>query len=312
MAAVLDAWLTNQTFPRLDSLSYSVVIATLDRPGRLQRTLHDLGQQSARPESIFVVDASGTSATADLCRQFPPGFVRHERAERRSAAQQRNQGARRVTTPLLAFVDDDVELPPATFARLLAPFARDPEEKIGGTSGRIRGLAHRPPCGAARWYYRLQAGYPHPTYAGRLFGAGINCLPCYDASEPDEFPVEWLNAGCTVYRTNVFRREEFPAFESYSFMEDAHLSWRIGRTHRLLSIKSAEYVHIGEESVFKRDFRRLAAMRLRHRRIVARDLLRIPQPRLGWLFFLARLFDTAVLLRARPPGWVAALRGTWL
>jgi len=292
---------------------YTIVIATLDRPVLLRRSLLDLFQQTEPPAQVIVVDASADDATARLCQELAAAGrpLTWQRAAARSAARQRNQGAAAATTALIGFVDDDVELPPDLFVKLLAPFRHDIAGHVGGVSGRIAGLAHHPPSRLLRLYYRCQAGYAHPTYAGRLFGAGINCLPCYDEAEGAEFAVEWLNAGCTLFRRELFERQQFPNFDEYSFMEDAHLSWRIGRTHRLLSIRDAVYVHIGASSNFKRDHVALARMRLRHRRMVARDLLGLGPVRLAWLFFLARVFETSVLLRARPPGWRAALRGVW-
>jgi len=291
-------------------LAYSLVIATFERPEELRTTLASVAAQTRPPAQVIVVDSSSDDRSFAVS-QAAPLPVHYERARKPSAAVQRNQGAALVTTPLVAFLDDDVFVPPESFATICAAFDADAEEKIGGIAARIEGMEHRAPRGLLRCYYRLQAGYAHPTYGGKLFGAAVNCLPTYTEAEDDLIPADWLNSTCVFYRTALFQREKFPEFEGYSFLEDVHLSARVGRTHRLFFHKTATFEHRDAPSTFKRNARALARMRVRHQRLVARDILGLREPVLTAKLLLHRLFATAVIVRQHGPAWPQELLGTW-
>jgi GT2 family glycosyltransferase len=296
----------------VSALGYSVVIATFERPAELRTTLESLAAQTRRPERVVIVDSSPderSSAVVEEMRERLP--LHYERAARPSAALQRNTGASRVTTPLVAFLDDDVFVPPETMGKLCEVFERDAAGEVGGVAARIDGMQHTTPRGLLWWYYRVQAGYSHPTYGGKLFGPGINCLPSYTESDGDLIPSDWLNSTCVFYRAELFAREKFPEFEGYSFLEDVHVSSRIGRTHRLYFHRTATFEHRDAPSTFKRNMRELIRMRLRHQRVVARDILRIPEPLLTLKLLLHRAFSSVATLRERSPQWREILIGTW-
>lgn len=296
----------------MSSLAYSVIIATFERPEELRATLESLAAQTRRPALVVVVDASPDDRTCAVAEQFRERLpVLYERSTLPSAALQRNTGASRATTPLVAFLDDDVFVPPTTLAQLCAVFERDADERIGGVAARIAGLQHPPPRGLLWWYYRLQAGYSHPTYGGKLFGPGINCLPSYTEADDDLIPADWLNSTCVFYRTALFRRERFPQFEGYSFMEDVHVSARIGRTHQLYFHRTATFEHRDATSIFKRNVRELMRMRMRHQRMIARDILHLREPMLTLKLLLHRAFASLAILRQRAPRWRESLIGTW-
>jgi GT2 family glycosyltransferase len=291
-------------------LAYSLVIATYERAEELRTTLDSVAAQTRPPAAVIVVDSSLDDKTLAVVRaaKIP---VRYERAKMPSAAVQRNQGAALVETPLVAFVDDDVFIPPDSFEKIGEAFDADTAEKIGGIAARIDGLQHSIPSGLLRCYYRLQAGYSHPTYGGKLFGAAINCLPTYTESNGDLIPADWLNSTCVFYRSSVFAREKFPEFEGYSFLEDVHLSARVARTHQLYFHRTATFEHRDAPSTFKRNPRALVRMRLRHQRLVAHDVLGLREPMLTLKLLLHRLFASATILRQRHPAWTQELLGLW-
>lgn len=295
------------------ALPYTVVIATFERVTELRVTLASIAAQTHPPARIVVVDASRDEQTRALADDFATRLpLRYERALRPSAAVQRNQGAAHVATPLIAFLDDDVFVPAETFATICAAFERDEAERIGGIAARIDGLQHTPPRGLLWWYYRLQAGYAHPTYGGKLFGPAINCLPTYAESNGELIRSDWLNSTCVFYRTELFRREKFPEFEGYSFLEDVHVSARIGRTHELFFHRTAHFEHRDAPSTFKRNARQLARMRVRHQRLVAREIVGLAEPVLTAKLLLHRLFASVSVLRQRSPTWKQELAGTWI
>jgi GT2 family glycosyltransferase len=296
--------------PPAEPLAYSVVIATFERPEELRTTLASIAAQTRLPAQIIVVDSSHDNRTQTVVNTAPIP-VRYERAIKPSAAVQRNQGAAFVTTPLVVFVDDDVFIPPTSLEGICTAFEQDPDERIGGIAARIVGLEHRTPRGLLRCYYRLQAGFDHPTYGGKLFGPAINCLPTYTEADGDLIPSDWLNSTCVFYRTPLFAREKFPEFEGYSFLEDVHLSARIGRTHLLYFHRTATFEHRDAPSTFKRNTRSLARMRVRHQRLVAHDIVGLREPALTFKLLLHRFFASISVLRRRGPAWTQELLGTW-
>jgi len=301
-------------------LSYSVVIATLDRPARLEITLRTLLAQTRPPAKIVIVDASRNDESRFRIEALDSAVpIDYRPAERASSARQRNEGAARVATPLIAFVDDDVVLPPALFSRLIAPFEAKGGGNVGGVAGRIVGTGHPKPKGLLRCYYRILAGYDDPTYGARLFGAAINTFPCYEEQVDSEdrngldglIESEWLSSTCVLFRRDLFERERFPDFDGYSFMEDVHLSARIGKTHRLFFDGKALYEHHSAPTAFKRNKAALASMAMRNRSIVAREVMGRRGLSLAWALFLLRLLNSAAILKRRAPGWSEELKGTW-
>jgi GT2 family glycosyltransferase len=296
----------------MNPLEYSVVIATFERPEELRATLSSILLQTRLPEQTIVIDSSRDNNTLDLVKTFTSRLpLIYERATVPSAAQQRNQGARLATAPLLGFMDDDIVLTPDTCAALCEVFDRDEMEAVGGVAARIEGLRHPVPKGLLWWYYRMQAGYADRTYGGQLFGPAINCLPSYSESSGDLIPAHWLNSTCVLYRRSLFLLELFPRFNGYSFMEDVHLSARIGKTHKLFFHATASCEHRDAPSSWKRDAKALARMRIQNQRLVAREILDFSGPLFEFKLLLHRLFASISILRRRDKNWWPALVGTW-
>ena len=106
-------------------LSVSIVVATRDRPGDLQRCLRSLeGQRSNRRIEIVVVDNNpGSRLTRRALRDFPDVVVVDE--PRPGLSYARNRGIAAATGDLIVTTDDDVTCPDDWIERLVAPFQRD-------------------------------------------------------------------------------------------------------------------------------------------------------------------------------------------
>ncbi|UJW30616.1 glycosyltransferase [Saccharothrix sp. AJ9571] len=93
----------------------TVVIITRDRRGEL---LHTLDHMTALPDAapIIVVDNGSSDGTADAVRERHPE-VELIRAERNLGALGRNLAVSRVTTPYVAFCDDDTRWQPGALTR---------------------------------------------------------------------------------------------------------------------------------------------------------------------------------------------------
>lgn len=300
----------------MSTLAYSIVIPTLELPDELDRTLAGIATQTRPPLLTIVVDSSAGDSSRVIVEKWAARIpLRYEHTKLRSAAEQRNLGGQLVNaaaSPVVAFIDDDITLPPEAGAKVCEVFDGDAAGEVGGLSVRIAEI-HRPrPSGWSWWYYRLQAGYADATYGGKLFGPAINCLPCYSEDEPELIPAQWLNSGCVFYRTTLFQRERFPRFEGYSFMEDVHLSARIGQTHRLYFHRTLQCSHRdGAATRPQTDRAQLARMRIRNQRLVARDVMGLSGPGFEAKLLLHRLFVTISILRHGGRERWQELLGTW-
>ncbi len=93
----------------------SVVVITHDRREELLRTLGRLAELPERPP-VFVVDNASSDGTVETVARVHP-WVRLLRAERNLGAVGRNVAVERVTTPYVAFCDDDTWWEPGSLAR---------------------------------------------------------------------------------------------------------------------------------------------------------------------------------------------------
>ncbi len=132
----------------MDSPVVSVVVPTRGRAAYLEVTLDSLGRQRGGvPHEILVVDDGAGAATAAVVAARPG--VRHvPHGSRRGLNVARNTGLRESSAPLVAFVDDDVLVPPGWLEALADGAQRHPEAEAFGGPIRAR-LEGRPPrsCG---------------------------------------------------------------------------------------------------------------------------------------------------------------------
>jgi GT2 family glycosyltransferase len=115
-----------------------VVVATRDRPELLQECLASILAGTVQPERLVVVDnAPSTDDTAQLVAELAATEprLRYVREDRAGLARAHNAGLAAVTTPLVAFTDDDVVVDPRWLERLQAAFAED--DRIGCVTGMI-------------------------------------------------------------------------------------------------------------------------------------------------------------------------------
>ena len=102
---------------RLDA---SVLICTRDRPDELRRCLASLPQQTLRPREVMVIDnASRDGRTREVALAAGAIYLREDRPGLDIA---RNAGARRATSSIVVYTDDDVLLHPTWLERLVAAF----------------------------------------------------------------------------------------------------------------------------------------------------------------------------------------------
>ena len=125
----------------------SVVVPTRNRADYLAVALRSLrDQKDAGPHELLVVDDGSTDATGEVAIRAGVRCLRLDPAHGLNAA--RNAGIAATAAPLVAFVDDDVLVPPGWLRELLDGVARHPgAEAFGGPiRARLEGPAPRA-CG---------------------------------------------------------------------------------------------------------------------------------------------------------------------
>lgn len=279
----------------MNQLPLSAIVPTIDRCDSLARTLASLEQQQLLPVELIVVDASQTSDTREMLSGFAQrvggsASVRWLAASSSGAAAQRNQGVAESCQPSIWFFDDDVRFEPECIARLWRVFDGDP--MLGGVSAMITNQRYQTPGLASRWMFRLMAGGPSQSYAGRVIGPAVNLLPEDRDDLAEVVPVEWLNLTCTIYRRAAMPEPPFSdAFHGYSFMEDLALSLAVGRSWKLANARTARIFHDSQPGAHKSDPGALAEMVLVNRYYVMSQYLRRTKPRdyvrlLAWTAFM--------------------------
>jgi GT2 family glycosyltransferase len=108
-----------------DTVSISIVVATLDRPDDLRRCLTSLTTQiSPRPIEIVVVDNNPSShLTAPVVAEFPR--VKLVQETRKGLSYARNAGIIASCGEIIVTTDDDVSMPSHWLETLVQPFKRE-------------------------------------------------------------------------------------------------------------------------------------------------------------------------------------------
>jgi len=113
----------------------SIVVCTRDRPDDLRRCLSrlaDLHPGRHHLEVIVIDNNPASGLTGPVVKEFPR--VRYETELRKGEPYARNRGLMVAQGDVVAYVDDDVFVPPGWATRILAPFA---DERIMCVSGLV-------------------------------------------------------------------------------------------------------------------------------------------------------------------------------
>jgi glycosyltransferase involved in cell wall biosynthesis len=252
-------------------LPITVVVATHNRAGALQRTLESLGAQSAQPAELIIVDASEDLSTRAICSEGRitglVSAVSWQAAEVAGAGQQRNQGIKSCSQQVIGFFDDDIVFEPNCLERLWNALQSDPG--LGGVNAMITNQCYMTPGRASRFMFRLMAGRGEASYAGRVLGPAINLLPEDRDDLPAVVPVDWLNTTCTLYRREALPEPAFSShFTGYSLMEDLALSITAGKNWKLANARTARIYHDSQAGSHKSDPAAFAEMQLVNRHYV--------------------------------------------
>lgn len=114
-------------------MNISVIIATYDRPNDLADCVQSLENQFDPPSEIIVIDDGQYDQTEKKLHAEDTENIVHLEGPRDGLANARNMGIERANSEIIAFVDDDVILPPNWTRELKRGYEEFPEAAgIGG------------------------------------------------------------------------------------------------------------------------------------------------------------------------------------
>lgn len=171
---------------RADGSLLTVAVCTYDRPTDLERCLAALRDLTVDVEVLVVDNNPATDRTRAVVERHP--WVRYVREPRRGTAWARNRAVVEARSPLIAFVDDDVQVEPRWAEALLMAF--DAHPGAGAVTGLVAPAELSTPAqvafeaagGFGRGYRqrRLQSASSHPRDSARAIyhigamGTGAN------------------------------------------------------------------------------------------------------------------------------------------
>jgi hypothetical protein len=226
-------------------LPYSAVIPTKDRREAADAAVEVLLAQTRRPERIVVVDASDrpyrpSNELVGEAARLAVDLVVVESLPSTSA--QRNLGARRVETPVVLFLDDDVRLPPDYAEVLLERWDVAGLDAFGGMAGTPAVVPRQGPV--ARALRRVtMLNYVDPSAAAMTLRRSGNVR--YVPEPRGAVRVPALGAGATAYRTELVLAQPFDErFEGYAPGEDLEMAFRVGAAAPLLQTPEVRWTHL--------------------------------------------------------------------
>lgn len=221
------------------------MIPTKDRPQAAGEAIEVLLSQTQLPERIVVVDAS--SPAYDLADALAARAA-HLAVEiivvecRPSTSAQRNTGTRRVETPVVLFLDDDVRLPPTYAEVLLARWEAAGLEAFGGMAGTPAVVPRQ--SRVARAARRLtMLNYVDPSGEAMTLRRSGNVRYVPEPRRAVQVPA--LGAGATAYRTDLARAHPFDErFPGYAPGEDLEMAFRVAAVAPLVQTPEVRWTHL--------------------------------------------------------------------
>jgi GT2 family glycosyltransferase len=249
-------------------LSWSLVVATLNRRDTLLDSLKFNLRQSRLPLQLIIVDASddwdGTKQSVE--RIFVDDFKRIEliylHSNDRSSSRQRNMGLERCSSEVVFFLDDDSYMHRDCAQRIMETYESDYSANIGGISAALASHpntaieAQQRKPGRVTLKAILIQSLERQWYQDRLF------LP-YDGQyhlrklPADLVPISLFHGCRMTFRTPMARSVGGfePMLIRAAMGEDIDISYKVSRTHALALLPSAKLYH--EHSAVNRDKKRL-------------------------------------------------------
>src|SRR5260221_10436544 len=197
MTVIAGADAERRTGGSYEPTDLAIVVPTKDRPMKVRALLESLDRQSERCGRILVVD--GGVSVRDVVHEFAGRLpVEHHICLPAGQIRQRNMGIALLNdrTPLVASLDDDIELEPDAVGQMIA-FWNAVEPETAAASFNVINTPPEPDT----WVRRLfgLAG-PRP---GHVLRSGLSTSNCQATTN---YRSDWVCGGAAVWRLDVLRR----------------------------------------------------------------------------------------------------------
>ena len=279
----------NESVGSISPHDISVVIATLGRSDELLRTLESVGRCAPPPGEVVVVDGDPSDAMRDEISGLGLGTeVRYETAPR-GLTIQRNHGAEKAAGRVVAYLDDDVRVPPDTFARLAGAYG---DTAVIGVTGAIREPGEGRIGGK---YSLLKKLLPGGGKEGSFTRFGYPRRLIDTEREQD---VEFMSGCFMTARTEEVRRLRFDeALAGYALAEDEDFSYRLSRVGRIRFLPGlvVEHKNLGFRTRDQRVFNRQVVVNRAY--LFRKNFRQSPVARLQFWLFVGMLFVHRILNR---------------
>jgi GT2 family glycosyltransferase len=226
-------------------LAYSAVIPTKDRQEAAGETVEVLLGQTRLPERIVVVDASARAyepSTAVAGKAAALGVELLVVESPPSVHGQRNLGARRVKTPIVLFLDDDVRIPPNYAEALLARWEEPGLGALGGIAGTPAVVPRQGPVERALRRLAMLSYVDPSGEAMTLRRSGkVRFVP--EPRRAVQVPV--LASGAVAYRTDLVLAHPFDErFPGYTPGGDLEMAHRVAAEAPLMQTPEVRWTHL--------------------------------------------------------------------
>jgi hypothetical protein len=226
-------------------VEYSAVIPTKDRQRAAADAVRNLLEQTTLPRRIVVVDASAQRLVLpnDAAERAAASGVELEVvASAPSVHAQRNLGARRVETPIVLFLDDDVTVPANYAEALLEQWESRGLTGLGAIQGTPAEVPRQSRLGRLVRRVGMLSYVDVSAAAMRVRRSGkVRFAPL--PREPVEVPV--LASGATAYRTDLVVRNPFDErFPGYTPGGDLEMSFRVASEAPLMQTPVVGWTHL--------------------------------------------------------------------
>jgi glycosyltransferase involved in cell wall biosynthesis len=259
-----DAWDVNAA--QREGFPYAVVVPTLAKRDSLHACLDSIGRQTRPPAEVILATPPDTVVEND----YGATIVRAPVA---STSAQRNAGVDAAISPIILFVDDDIELEPDCAAELMAVWERRGPENISGVAGTCVNEDAFPVGSVPRRILLAAGGLDHKAVLARRSRLMLSGAVTSVRRPVGEVEVDFAVSYCVSYRRELLSREPFDeSFTGYVLKEDADLAARMIKHAPLIHTPRARCWHadvapglgVGVDAAYRRG-RMAAFFRGRHR-----------------------------------------------
>jgi len=215
----------------------------MSRPEEIQRCVASIAGQTLLPQQVVIVDAGDLGDVCnrlrDACESVGIEFIYCR--DKPSTTRQRNLGAEYVTSDVILFLDDDVELDSNYVEEIARQYQSDTEHRIGGITGVLN---PQPIAGHGIWRYFAALFLLAETKSDVGTRLKRSNFPVHSTGLTQNRTCQFMPSTAVSYRTAVFNHHLFDVdLTGYVMAEDIDLSYRISRTHQLVMSPDAVYRH---------------------------------------------------------------------